>query len=414
MTLSVLETSEEFAPATAAELERFLGENAQNLKKPVYPVGGRTALHYGYPLREPGVVVATAGLSRVIDYPARDMTVTVEAGMRMEQLNELLGQERQRLPIDIPQLHRATLGGVLATNTSGPRRYGYGTLRDYVIGISAIDGRGNMFHAGGRVVKNVAGYDLCKLMIGSLGTLAVVTQVTLKLRPTPETSAWLWCSYPSWSQLDAALERLTTTQTRPVALVALNARAAQQIVGEIHVSAAAESPTLAIALEGTQKETSWQLNCLKNELSQTGPTEMHDIPSDHVDAVWTAFTEYPAVTDEPLTFRANVLPSRAVGFMEQADAAGISVMSHAGNGIVIGHFPDDWINFDKLQPALGRLSHLAQECGGNLVVLQCPDEWKPKLSLWGQPESGFSLMQKLKSAFDPDGLLNPHRFFAAT
>ncbi|MDA0833910.1 MAG: FAD-binding oxidoreductase [Planctomycetota bacterium] len=411
MTASVIEASEEFAPATVAELERFLGENARKVKKPVYPVGGRTALHYGYPLCDPGTVVSTARLSRVVDYPARDMTVTVEAGIRMEQLNELLDRERQRLPIDIPQLHRATLGGVLATNSNGPRRYGYGTLRDYVIGVSAIDGRGNLFHAGGRVVKNVAGYDLCKLMIGSLGTLAVITQVTLKLRPVPETSSWLWCSYPTWQQLDEALERLTTTATRPVAMIALNARAARQIVNEIHLDVPVESPTLALAIEGTQKETEWQSSVLKDELSFTGASAMYDIPGHHGESVWTALTDYPVVTDEPLTFRANMLPSRAAGFMERADATGISLLSHIGNGIVIGHFPDDWISWEQSLAILNSLSHQAQENRGNFVILQCPDEWKRDLLLWGQPESGYQLMKKMKAAFDPEGVLNPHRLF---
>ncbi|MFN0196551.1 MAG: FAD-binding oxidoreductase [Planctomycetaceae bacterium] len=397
MTVRVMEESEEFAPATAAELERFLGENSLNAKKPLYPVGGRTALHYGYPLRDPGVVISTSGLARVIDYPARDMTVTVEAGIRMEQLADLLSQERQRLPIDVPQLQRATLGGILATNTSGPRRYGYGTLRDYVIGISAIDARGKAFHAGGRVVKNVAGYDLCKLMIGSLGTLAVVTQVTLKLRPVPEKSAWLWCNYPNWQQLDQALERLTTTETRPVAIVALNSLAAEQIAAEIRMQVPPERPALAIALEGSLKEIAWQTSRLKDELSQTGSFELHEIPDDHLGAAWRAFTEYPVVTDEPLTFRANVLPTRTIPFMEQADKAGISVMSHAGNGIVIGHFPDEWINWEQSKPAWDQLMHTARQGGGNLIALQCADEWKAKLSLWGEPESGYPLMQKLKS-----------------
>ena len=122
-------------------------------------------------------------LDRVVDYPARDMTITVEAGIRIERLAEVLEGRRTA----VADRHRSVRAGHarrrMATNTSGPRRFGYGTFRDYVIGLTAMTAEGRVFHSGGRVVKNVAGYDLCKLLIGSLGTLAVVTQVTLKLKP---------------------------------------------------------------------------------------------------------------------------------------------------------------------------------------------------------------------------------------
>ena len=114
-------------------------------------------------------------LNRVIDYPARDMTITVQAGITIAELQTLLAAENQRLPVDVPHADRATLGGALAVNVSGPRRYGFGTLRDYVIGISTVNDEGQEVKAGGRVVKNVAGYDLCKLHIGALGTLGIIT-----------------------------------------------------------------------------------------------------------------------------------------------------------------------------------------------------------------------------------------------
>ena len=133
--------ADEFVPATQMELARFMVDNAAGPQRLLYPVGGRTALHYGCPAVEPGVALATSKLTHVIDYPARDMTVTVEAGIRIEDLAEVLKREGQRLPIDVPQAHRATLGGIIACNAAGARRYGLGTLRDYIIGISAIDDR---------------------------------------------------------------------------------------------------------------------------------------------------------------------------------------------------------------------------------------------------------------------------------
>src|SRR5262249_54058090 len=155
----------------------------------IYALGGRTMLDYGLPPTRAGIAIDLTELNQVIDYPARDMTVTVQAGITIAKLQELLATENQRLPIDVPLAEQATLGGAIATNISGPRRYGFGTFRDYVIGISVVNDEGQQVKAGGRVVKNVAGYDLCKLHVGALGTLGIITQVTLKLRPLPEERA---------------------------------------------------------------------------------------------------------------------------------------------------------------------------------------------------------------------------------
>ena len=143
-------------------------------------------LDYGLPPARPGVAVELRALDKVIDFPARDMTITVEAGITIARLDEITRAEGLHLPIDVPDPERATLGGAIACNVSGPRRYGYGTFRDYMLGITTVNDRGEEVSAGGRVVKNVAGYDLMKLHTGAMGTLGVITQVTLKLRPVPE------------------------------------------------------------------------------------------------------------------------------------------------------------------------------------------------------------------------------------
>ena len=148
-------------------------------------------MNIGYAPSRKGVVLGTKNLNKVIDYPARDMTVTVQAGILIKDLKEMLGKENQRLPVDDPYPANSSLGGFLATNTSGPRRFGWGTLRDYVIGISILNDEGVETKAGGRVVKNVAGYDFCKLHTGALGTLGVISQVTLKVKPNPEASAFI-------------------------------------------------------------------------------------------------------------------------------------------------------------------------------------------------------------------------------
>jgi glycolate oxidase FAD binding subunit len=400
----------DFTPATQLELSRFVAENAQTERRTLCPVGGRTALHYGFSAAEPGAHVGLSQLNRLVDYPARDMTVTVEAGMRIETLQQTLARERQRLPIDIAQAERATLGGALATNTSGPRRFGHGTFRDYVIGISAVDAEGRLFKAGGRVVKNVAGYDICKLLVGSRGTLAIVTQVTLKLRPLPETSAQLWLTVDSFGDVESRLERLLTSQARPVAIEVLNPAAAALIVTSARCELPANAPVLCVGVEGSRREVDWQLETLSQELTFPGVQEYRQVRDHDADRIWEALAEFQTCADDPLTFEANLRPSQCMAFAERATELGVAVQVHAGNGLVVGQLLEEAATIDRSTAILNELRGLARSQGGNLLVLHCDAAWKSRMPMCGDPESSWPLMIQLKRSLDPHGLLNPGRF----
>ena len=175
------------------------------------------------------MAIDTRSLCQVIDFPHADMTVTVQAGITAAALHAVLAEHNQRLLIDIPLPDRATLGGVYATNTCGPRRFGLGRPRDQIIGVSFVTSAAIEVKGGGRVVKNVAGYDFPKLLTGSMGTLGILTQMTLKVRPRPEASAFLWLPFPGLAPLQGTLDGLNTSAARPVALDLLNAAAALKI-----------------------------------------------------------------------------------------------------------------------------------------------------------------------------------------
>jgi glycolate oxidase FAD binding subunit len=401
---------DEFTPTSQAELSRFVRDNADGDRRPLYPVGGRTLLNYGYPEPAPGVLVSTSALTQVVDYPARDMTITVEAGIRMNQLTEALKKEQQQLPIDVPQANRATVGGIVATNVSGPRRYGFGTLRDYVIGVSAVDAQGRLFKSGGRVVKNVAGYDLCKLLIGSMGTLAIMTQITLKLRPLSEASSFLWASFRSFAEIDDVLQRLNSSQTRPVALEVINSEAMKQIAAESRQQIPTTSPILAIGVEGTRRDVNWQIETLKQEITPFKPNELEVLDDQNAIKFRTSLTEFQCVSDDPLTFQANLLPSDTMEFAERATRLGVAVQAHAGNGIVIGTLSDQAVTVEKAAKIVNPLRTFASQNRGNLVVLYCENDWKRHVRVFGDPESSRLLMQQVKDTFDPQHLLNPGRF----
>ncbi|MGH7202136.1 MAG: FAD-binding oxidoreductase [Planctomycetaceae bacterium] len=408
MTTSLAST--EFAPATQTELARFLRENARGERRALMPVGGRTALHYGFPLSRDALRLSTARLTRVVDYPARDMTITVEAGLRIDDLAATLRAERQQLAIDVPQSNRATVGGTIACNTSGPRRFGYGTLRDSVIGISAVDSSGRLFKAGGRVVKNVAGYDLCKLLVGSLGTLAVVTQATFKLRPVPETMLFLWATFDSLAILDEVLGRLITSGARPVAVEVLNPVAAQEIAAEARQDLPADRPVLAVAVEGAEADAAWQLERLAMELTALHPLSIDALTQEESTSLLAALTEFPTISDDPLTFKAILSASKTIEFIGRATAADVSIVAHAANGIVIGHLPDTTATVEQAETLLAPLRSFVRRHRGNLIILNCDAEWTARLPMFGEPEPSWPLMRKLKETLDPHGLLNPGRF----
>jgi glycolate oxidase FAD binding subunit len=396
-------------PRSVPELSDLVRQ-ARGDGQAVYPLGGQTMLGYGLPPSRPGLAVDLRQLADVIDYPARDMTITVRAGITMARLQELLRAENQRLPIDVPLADRATLGGALATNSSGPRRHGFGTLRDYVIGISAVNDEGHEIKAGGRVVKNVAGYDLCKLFVGSLGTLGIITQVTLKLKPLPEEQALvsIGCDAAGMGPL---LDQLHGSRTRPVCVELLNAAAARRLNRQGGPLPPETPWVVLVGYEDNSAAVAWQMKQLVREFPSGGGRGLDVHLGYTAEPLLRALVEFPAQAEAKLTFKANLLPSATAAFCQQAAALPdeLLLQAHAGNGIVIGHAADT-LTLDRAHEMLKVLQGWAVAAQGNIVVLRCPPAWKQTLPVWGAPRGDAWLMRAVKEQLDPRRLFNPGRF----
>lgn len=398
-------------PATPHELTQMVEANFRGPKLPLMPVGGQTALHYGKAVSGSPRHVLTERLARVVDYPARDMTITVEAGMRVADLQACLAVEHQQLPIDIAQSNRATIGGAVAANTCGPAQFGYGTFRDYVIGISAVDGQGRLFSAGGRVVKNVAGYDLCKLLIGSLGTLGIMTQITFKLTPCPACRTFVIVRCQQLSQLEPVLESLNLSATRPVILDLLNAKAIRQLQTEMQLALPSDPYLLCIGYAGSAVEVRWQAETAISELKNRGVITPRQTDDEDAQRLWEGLTEYQVTSNVPVTFQVNLLPSHVLEFMEFCAKFDIALQSHAGNGIVLGHLPESDADVESAANLIRTLRVRVSELMGTLVILNCEDHWNSQLDIFGSPLPGEPMMRKLKQVFDPAGILSPGRFW---
>jgi glycolate oxidase FAD binding subunit len=400
------ESATEFSPSTQQELRSFLVENFGGPKRPIVPVGGGTSVEYGPPRADRAVKVVTRGLDRVVEFAARDMTITVEAGISIARLDDVLRGEGLRLPIDIPQWERATLGGALAANASGPRRFGLGTFRDYVIGLAAIKADGQVFHSGGRVVKNVAGYDLCKLLVGSMGTLALVSQVTLKLKPIPEASALVCAAFTNLADREAAVAGLLTSQTRPIAIDSLNAAAVEGIEHCVRTGIPGGGPALVVGYEGTQQETDWQTVTLLNELAAFRPLGLHVLRNADAGLLWSVLSEFAVPGDELLFFEAGLLPSKISRFEEAASIVPIEIVARAGNGAVFGKLAGPTGDQAAVDNKMAELATFVAQSRGTFRILR----GRPAGSEVPAPEleaGSEKLMRRLKSTFDPANLLNP-------
>jgi len=378
-------------PASVAEVGDLV-RAAAAAGEGVYPVGGRTALDLGLPPAKPGVALDTTALDAVVDYPARDMTITVQTGVTVGALRAALAAEGQWLPVDVPHADRSTIGGAVARNQSGPRRLGYGTLRDYVIGIQFVADDGGAVSAGGRVVKNVAGYDLMKLHTGALGTLGVLTQLTLKVRPKPEAAAAVRLGCEG-QHLAAVLDLLHASKSRPVV---------------IHVSRTdvGRAPWwVTVVFEEKAATVPWQTSTLLAELAAAPVISPEVLTDADPGALVRGFTDGPAARFE---WTAGVRPSRTAAFCVAASglSAAVSVRAEGLCGVVHGAADVD-------EPAaaamLNALTELAGD--GSVVVRRCPAAWKRSLPVWGRPPADLAVMREVKRALDPADVFNPGRLF---
>jgi glycolate oxidase FAD binding subunit len=410
----ILPLTETVTPADQAEVAEAVRAACRS-GTPIYPIGGGTRLRYGVRPSGPGLGLSLGRVNGVVDYPARDLTITVEAGITIAQLQDRLASKRQRLPVDVPRADRATMAGVVATCPSGPRRYRCGTMRDYVIGIRAVDGRGTTFSGGGRVVKNAAGYDLCRLLTGSLGTLGVIIQVSLMVEPMPETSAMLACDVADYDMAERLLADLMHTETLPTAIEFL-AGPAWQDDGVLSAGSASGVGRLVVGFEGTAADVEWMIERLEAQWRRSPGVSTTAFRGDRCTRIWQRLVEFPAETwgaagTASLVVQIAVLPRATTDFLRrlfQLDPD-CSVQAHAGNGIIqvrFSHEPQE--TFAALG---GQLRPAVTAAGGSMVVLCWPDGLPlGRNDVWGPPAGGADVMQAIKSRFDPKGILNPGRF----
>ena len=396
-------------PATIDQVRATLGI-AANAGIPVMPWGGGTASAVGAPASRSGIVLCLARMNRILEHEPGDLTVTVEAGVTVTQLDAALRAKGQWLSLDPPDPDRATLGGVVAANASGPRRHLYGTARDLLIGVTVVTADGDVVRGGGKVVKNVAGYDLPKLFVGSYGTLGVLAEITFKLRPRPDAERFLAVAFPNVKEAGAAIRSVTNSDVVPVALDLLDADAARAL----GVGAAALA---VIAFDGLREQIEWQTAELARLVSGHGGRILEAVapePLTHLAvAARMAFTTPAAV------MRLSVLPAQVADAMEQGAAAARSRglqsawAAHAGVGVVTAALSSPARErVDEVARVLGEWRTIARATGGTAVLESAPLAVKASMPVWDDAGPAGRIMERIKAQLDPKNVLNPGRFVA--
>jgi glycolate oxidase FAD binding subunit len=339
-------------------------------------------------------VLATDQLASVTEYAPRDMTISVGAGLKLTDLNDLLAAERQRLPIDPPLAGGPTVGGIIAANDAGPIRLANGTTRDLVIGMRMVLADGSQVRSGGKVVKNVAGYDLHKLFIGSAGTLGVITEVTFKLRPIPEAVRLVVLRPPSFTVAGQWVTDIMRSAVRPTLLDLLNGPEVERHVDREGAAGLA----LVVGFEETREATDWQCEQLVEKFRD----DANAYDDDASRSLYETLRERPA---EParVAFKATMRPTHLPVFAETISQAGWELIARAANGIVYASTDD--IALAEQLPELQRLAH---EGAGGLTLLNGPG---PIADYgWQNAPDHAMLMRRIKDQFDPKRLFGDGPF----
>lgn len=370
----------------------------------VVPWGGGTRQGWGRPLADrPFVVVQTTRLNRVLFYEPDDLTISVEAGMTFAQLDATLAPNRQMLPLDPPWPERATIGGMLATGVDGPRRLLYGASRDLLIGIRVVEATGRISKAGGMVVKNVSGFDMMKLYLGSLGTLAVIVSANFKLLPRPRATGALSCSFADLAAAFAFTEAIAASYLTPAAV-------------EYHENQEAEGQPygIEILIEGLPAAVTRHLRDLELMAQRAGASAVCTMPEGDAALAprWAhlANLAHPAAaTSDEVALRLSCLPGdlaaalRDVRRLAQAHGLSLRVSARALSGVA-------YLRATGPDSALAAWHAALLTLRPHLVVLAAPPSLAHDLAAWGGDHPNQALMQQIKHEFDPENQLNPGRF----
>jgi glycolate oxidase FAD binding subunit len=384
------------APGDAQEAAEALAAAAA-LGRAVAPVGGGTALNMGNPPERVDCILSTEHLAGVIDYEPTDLVLSVGAGARFGDVQAVLAEHGQRLPLDPPGGAEATIGGLIATGRWGPLRYSAGTLRDLLIGISVAHPSGTVTKAGGMVVKNVSGYDMPRLYLGSLGTLGVVVSANFKVLPRPRAEATVIAAYDVPEKAFSAANEL---------------RNSSEPIAALEVTYFEQAWRLAARIEGRDGT----VDAVAGRIGAIANGDVTRVEGPESASWWASYVakQQVAQDENAVLVRCGVRPKETAvlvtGMAEALNEIGIAtpyLAASPGLGAVVARLDFGRVGSSRLlAEAQGVLLGLADTA----TILTAPPSWKHGIDVWGRLPEGFDVMRSLREQFDPQRTINPGRF----
>jgi glycolate oxidase FAD binding subunit len=414
------------APRSAEEVAAVL-RLATTRELVVAPAGGFTKQQTGGVPERVDLLLSTKRLNQIVHYDPGDLTVVLDAGVRLADAQSRMAEHQQWVPCDAPNLDVATVGGLLATASAGPLKSGFGGLREFCIGVQFVTADGKVAKGGGRVVKNVAGYDLMKLMIGSYGSLAVITQANFKVFPKPRQTRTFVCPFQS---LEAALEfrnRVLQSPLAPLCLEIISPRAPEYLSNPPKVQ---DPEDYVPAQPVTAPSSEWQIvlraagsdNVLARYRRELGPEVAKELEGPAEAQLWSWISHF---ADNVLARHQNAmvvqthLTIQNVGAALQALERAATdhnflpaVVGRAATGNLVLAFvplavdPPSAMQYASCVSAFRALL----PAGSSAVVVRCPKEAKAHFDVWGSSPTDVEMMRKVKRALDPKNVLNRGRF----
>jgi len=363
----------------------------------VSPRGGGTKMGLGNPPRQVDLILSTLRMDEIIEHVPGDQIVRAQAGVKLEDLQENLAGSDQLLGIDPPE-EGATLGGIVAANASGPRRLRYGTMRDLIIGIRVVLSDGTVAKAGGKVVKNVAGYDLSKLFTGSLGTLGVIAEANFRLHPIRESARTVFVEVDDHSQIPDVAQALT------------HSSASQFVLDALEMRWEGDSGVIAALFEGIEPAVEAQSSAAAELLRSHG--EANVLGKDDGDEFWDSFARRPWVPGD-VALKIGAPPADLAAVLDSvlgtAEHAGVEarLSGHAGTGVTFAGLSGE---DDGLVDVVEEVREIRVRRGGSVVVQEAPLSIKERLDVWGPVGDYLGLTRRVKEKFDPGYNMNPGRF----
>jgi glycolate oxidase FAD binding subunit len=395
-TIEGVEPSLVVEPGTIEETSEVL-KLASREELAVSPRGGGTKMGLGNPPRQVDLILSTLRMDGIIEHVPGDQIVRAQAGLKLEDLQENLAGSDQLLGVDPPE-EGATVGGVVAANASGSRRLRYGTVRDLIIGIKVVLADGTVAKAGGKVVKNVAGYDLSKLFTGSLGTLGVIAEANFRLHPIRESARTVFVEVDDHTQIPDVAQALTHSSVSQFVLDALEMRWE------------GDRGVIAALFEGIEPAVEAQSSAAAEILRSHG--EVKVLGKDDGDEFWNSFARRPWATGD-VALKIGAPPADLTAVLDSilgaAERAGVEarLSGHAGTGVTFAGLSGE---DDGIVDVVEEVREIRVRRGGSVVVQEAPLSIKERLDVWGPAGDYLGLTRRVKEKFDPGYTMNPGRF----